>query len=58
MIETERHFSIGVIDVSLRSNLEALVDEYASLYGSYTSGSPTEDSIPVSIHAQRRIAAG
>ncbi len=56
MIETERHFSIGVIDVSLRSNLEALVEEYASLYGPYTSGSPTEDSIPVSIHARRRIA--
>ncbi len=56
MIATERHFSVGVIDVSLRSNLEALVEEYASLYGSYGREAPSENSIPMAIHAQRRIA--
>ncbi len=48
------HFSIGVVNVSLRSRCRSFMDEYLSLYESYRCD-PTEDTIEVEIPPRQRF---
>ena len=49
------HFSIGGINVSLRSDCRSFVDQYLSLYAPYRRASADEEAIAVEIRAGHRF---
>lgn len=49
------HFSIGVMNLSLRSRCRTFVDEFLSLYQPYRRLTPGPDSIDVEIKARHRF---
>ena len=54
MRNREHHFSIGAVNVSLRSDRRSFIDEYSSLYGPYRSDSARDNTIAMQIEARRR----
>lgn len=52
MRNREHHFSIGAVNVSLRSDCRSFVDEYLSLYAPYRCDSPGDNTIAVRIKAR------
>ncbi len=55
MTNTAHHFSIGAIDVSLRSDCRSFIDEYVSLYGPYHRSEPGDDAIEITIKSRGRF---
>lgn len=55
MTNYEHHFSIGVVNVTLRSACRLFVDEYLSLYAPYLRESAASDSIDVQILPRHRF---
>lgn len=55
MTESAHHFSIGAIDVSLRSDCRSFIDEYAALYGPYRRGEPGDNTIEIAIASRHRF---
>ena len=54
MKQQPHHFSLGRINVSLRSDCRSFVDEYRSLYESYRRDSAGDDAIEIRIEARHR----
>ena len=55
MTSRQHWFSIGVVDVGLRSDCESFVREYASLYSPYRRDSKPENAIDVQIQTRSRF---
>ncbi|HUU82738.1 MAG TPA: hypothetical protein VM243_04460 [Phycisphaerae bacterium] len=55
MRNRELHFSIGAVNVSLRSDCRSFADEYLSLYAPYRCDAPRHNSIAVQISARHRF---
>lgn len=49
------HFSIGAVNVSLRSGCKSFIDEFASLYGEYRIPSAGAEAIEVELGARRQF---
>jgi len=54
MRDRQYHFSIGAVNVSLRSSCSSFIDEYSSLYAPYRRHRPEDDAIAVEIKARHR----
>ena len=54
MSSAPRHFSIGVIDVSLGSDCKSLLREYSSLYSSCRRGSAAPGAIEINIESKHK----
>ena len=54
MRNRQHYFSIGQINISLRSECRSFVDEFASLYGPYRCGADSSESIRVEVRARHR----
>jgi HprK-related kinase A len=54
MSNRQYHFSIGVIDVSLRSACDRFIQDYLSLYATYVCPTCGPDAVDVEIRARRR----
>ena len=54
MLNPQHHFSIGVVDISLRSGCPSFLDEYLSLYQSYQRHSSGSSAIDVEIQTLRK----
>ena len=54
MLNPQHHFSIGVVDISLRSACRSFLEEYLSLYAPYAQGSVGANAIEVEIKAGHR----
>jgi HprK-related kinase A len=55
MTNRPHHFSIGVVNVSLRSDCRSFVDEYLSLYGHCRRGIAGPDTIEVEVRSRHRF---
>jgi HprK-related kinase A len=54
MIQQEHHFSIGVVDVTLRSECRRFLREYRSLYAPYSRSTCGPGAVELEIRSRRR----
>lgn len=55
MKDTQLHFSIGAVDVALRSDCRLFVDEYLSLYAPYRRASAGKNAVEIDICCAHRF---